>query len=94
MKDYVVELTDVYDIFRKACITTEELCDNNQYSCEPFLSFNDASREVSFEKLPMIMILQLGRFSTTTSGTQKVNTYLPTPLYRFALFLCKMLQDG
>ncbi|KAJ8921421.1 hypothetical protein NQ315_003039 [Exocentrus adspersus] len=71
---------DVNGIFRRACVTTEKLCDANKYLCEKCERYNEASREVLFEKLPNIMVLQLKRFTTSTSGVQKVNTYLPTPL--------------
>ncbi|KAJ8960399.1 hypothetical protein NQ318_013679 [Aromia moschata] len=68
------------DIYRRACVTTEKLCDANKYLCEKCERYNEASREVLFEKLPNIMVLQLKRFTTSTTGIQKVNTYLPTPL--------------
>lgn len=68
------------DIFRRACVTTEKLCDANKYLCEKCERYNEASREVLFEKLPNIMVLQLKRFTSSTAGVQKVNTFLPTPL--------------
>lgn len=79
VKDEDLEI-NVNDIFRRACVTTEKLCDANKYLCEKCERYNEASREVLFEKLPNIMVLQLKRFTTSTSGVQKVNTYLPTPL--------------
>ncbi|GJQ72949.1 hypothetical protein Trydic_g1591 [Trypoxylus dichotomus] len=68
------------EIYRRACVTSEKLCDSNKYLCEKCKRYNEASREVSFEKLPNIMVLQLKRFTTTAAGVQKVNTYMPTPL--------------
>lgn len=80
-EEYVVN-TNVTadDIYRRACVTSEKLCDANKYLCEECMRYNEASREVLFERLPNIMILQLKRFTSSTSGVQKVNTYLPTPL--------------
>ncbi|XP_056640161.1 ubiquitin carboxyl-terminal hydrolase 1 [Diorhabda carinulata] len=80
LKDEDAEDVNVSDIFRRACVTTEKLCDSNKYLCENCERYNEASREVLFEKLPNIMVLQLKRFTTSTMGVQKVNTYLPTPL--------------
>lgn len=68
------------EIYRRACVTSEKLCDSNKYLCERCKRYNEASREVSFERLPNIMVLQLKRFTTTVAGVQKVNSYLPTPL--------------
>lgn len=68
------------EIYRRACVTSEKLCDSNKYLCEQCKRYNEASREVSFERLPNIMVLQLKRFTTTVAGVQKVNSYLPTPL--------------
>ncbi|CAH1155243.1 unnamed protein product [Phaedon cochleariae] len=95
VKDDDRESTNVsneHDIFRRACVTTEKLCDANKYLCETCSRYNEASREVLFEKLPKMMVLQLKRFTTTTSGVQKVNTYLPTPLVLrcFCETCCKM----
>lgn len=80
LKDEDSDDANVSDIFRRACVTTEKLCDSNKYLCENCERYNEASREVLFEKLPNIMVLQLKRFTTSTTGVQKVNTYLPTPL--------------
>ncbi|XP_050507044.1 ubiquitin carboxyl-terminal hydrolase 1 [Diabrotica virgifera virgifera] len=80
LKDDDLADMNVNDIFRRACVTTEKLCDSNKYLCEKCERYNEASREVLFEKLPNIMVLQLKRFTTSTSGVQKVITYLPTPL--------------
>lgn len=80
IKEDELETTNANDIFRRACVTTEKLCDSNKYLCEKCDRYNEASREVLFEKLPNIMVLQLKRFTTSSSGVQKVNTYLPTPL--------------
>ncbi|CAH2006080.1 unnamed protein product [Acanthoscelides obtectus] len=79
LKDNIDVLNEC-DIFRKACVTTEKLCDANKYLCENCERYNEASREVLFEKLPNIMVLQLKRFTTSSMGVQKVNTYVPTPL--------------
>lgn len=68
------------ELYRRACVTSEKLCDSNKYLCEKCRRYNEASREVSFERLPNIMVLQLKRFTTTLAGVQKVNSYLPTPL--------------
>lgn len=79
IKDGDYELSSS-DIYRKACVTSEKLYDTNKYLCDRCKRYNEASREVSFEKLPNIMVLQLKRFMTTSTGVQKVNTYFPTPL--------------
>ncbi|XP_022919627.1 ubiquitin carboxyl-terminal hydrolase 46 [Onthophagus taurus] len=71
---------DPCEVFRRACVTMEKLCDTNKYLCDTCMRYNEARREVSFEKLPNIMVLQLKRFTTTSSGLQKVNSYMPTPL--------------
>lgn len=83
------------DIYRRACVTSEKLCDSNKYLCERCKRYNEASREVSFERLPNIMVLQLKRFTTTVAGVQKVNSYLPTPL-ELACFCetCCQTQDN
>lgn len=78
MEDF--DLLSPSDIYRRACVTNEKLCDPNKYFCETCCRLNEASREVLFERLPNIMVLQLKRFTTTASGIQKVNTHLPTPL--------------
>ncbi|KAG5878430.1 hypothetical protein JTB14_026303 [Gonioctena quinquepunctata] len=92
VRDDDSETANVGDIFRRACVTTEKLCDSNKYLCEKCKRYNEASREVLFEKLPNMMVLQLKRFTTSTSGVQKVNTYLPTPLALqcFCESCCKM----
>lgn len=83
------------DIYRKACVTSEKLCDSNKYLCDNCKRYNEASREVLFEKLPNIMVLQLKRFTTSTVGVQKVNSYLPTPL-KLDCFCesCCQIQNG
>lgn len=83
------------EIYRRACVTSEKLCDSNKYLCEKCKRYNEASREVSFERLPNIMVLQLKRFTTTVAGVQKVNSYLPTPL-ELACFCetCCQMQEG
>ncbi|XP_018334903.1 ubiquitin carboxyl-terminal hydrolase 1 [Agrilus planipennis] len=83
------------EIYRKACVTYEKLCDSNKYLCEKCKRYNEASREVSFEKLPNIMVLQLKRFTTSVAGIQKVNSYLPTPL-ELECFCerCCQMEDG
>lgn len=74
------------DVYRLACVTTEKLCDANKYLCELCQHYNEASREVSFAKLPNILVLQLKRFATTAGGAggagvvQKVHADMPTPL--------------
>lgn len=73
--------TNPSDLFRLACVTTEKLSDSNKYLCETCNRYNEAIREVVFEKLPNIMVFQLKRFTTATGGApQKLNTYMPTPL--------------
>lgn len=67
-------------IFGSVCVTSEKLCDQNKYFCENCNRYNEAVRMVLYEKLPNIMVLHLKRFTTSSSGVQKVNTYLPTPL--------------
>lgn len=68
------------EVYRRACVTSEKLCDSNKYLCDQCKRYNEASRDVLFERLPNIMVLQLKRFTTTVAGVQKVNSYLPTPL--------------
>lgn len=87
--------TNPSEIYRKACVTSEKLCDSNKYLCDTCKRYNEASREVLFEKLPNIMVLQLKRFTTTAAGVQKVNSYLPTPL-KLECFCesCCQLQSG
>lgn len=68
------------EIYKHACKTYEKLCGSNKYLCEQCQKYNEATRDVLFEKLPNIMVLQLKRFTTSSSGVQKVNTYMPTPL--------------
>ncbi|EEZ98975.1 ubiquitin carboxyl-terminal hydrolase 1 [Tribolium castaneum] len=80
VKDTDFEPDSASEIYRKACVTSEKLCDANKYLCEKCQRYNEASRDVLFEKLPNIMVLQLKRFTTSSAGVQKVNTYLPTPL--------------
>lgn len=86
---------DPNDIYRKACVTSEKLCDSNKYLCDNCKRYNEASREVLFEKLPNIMVLQLKRFTTTAAGVQKVNSYLPTPLKLdcFCESCCQLQSD-
>lgn len=74
------------DVYRLACVTTEKLCDANKYLCELCQHYNEASREVSFAKLPNILVLQLKRFAASAGGlggagvVQKVHADMPTPL--------------
>lgn len=84
------------EIYRRACVTSEKLCDSNKYLCDNCNHYNEATREVSFEKLPNIMVLQLKRFMTTLTGVQKVNTYFPTPLQLacFCETCCKTEDDN
>ncbi|XP_044756489.1 ubiquitin carboxyl-terminal hydrolase 1 [Coccinella septempunctata] len=83
------------EIYRKACVTSEKLCDSNKYLCDKCKRYNEASRDVLFERLPNMMILQLKRFNTSTSGVHKVNTYLPTPLELdcFCESCCKLDEE-
>ncbi|RZC35733.1 UCH domain containing protein [Asbolus verrucosus] len=75
-----MSINSASEFYRKACVTSEKLCDGNKYLCEKCQRYNEASRDVLFEKLPNIMVLQLKRFTTSSAGVQKVNTYLPTPI--------------
>ncbi|XP_050303201.1 ubiquitin carboxyl-terminal hydrolase 1 [Anthonomus grandis grandis] len=67
-------------IFGAICCTSEKLSDQNKYFCENCNRYNEAQRTVLYEKLPNIMVLHLKRFTTSLSGVQKVNTFVPTPL--------------
>ncbi|XP_076258874.1 ubiquitin specific protease 1 [Rhynchophorus ferrugineus] len=67
-------------IFGTVCVASEKLCDQNKYFCENCNRYNEASRTVLYEKLPNTMVLHLKRFTTSSSGVEKVNTYVPTPL--------------
>lgn len=66
--------------YRHSCVTTENLRDTNKYWCEQCVRYNEARREVSYERLPNLLVLQLKRFSTSVGGTEKMNNYVPTPL--------------
>lgn len=68
------------DIYRAYCVTSENLRDTNKYWCENCVRYNEACREVSYERLPNLLVLQLKRFSTSVTGPEKMNNYLPTPL--------------
>lgn len=68
------------DFYRQACVTTENLRGSNKYWCEQCIRYNEARREVSYERLPNLLVLQLKRFSTTANGTEKINNYIPSPL--------------
>ncbi|KAH1005694.1 ubiquitin carboxyl-terminal hydrolase 1 [Dendroctonus ponderosae] len=68
------------NIFGSLCVTSEKLCDQNKYYCEICNRYNEAQRTILYEKLPNVLVLHLKRFTTTLSGIQKVNTYVPTPL--------------
>ncbi|CAH0554027.1 unnamed protein product [Brassicogethes aeneus] len=94
-EDDLDESLTASDIYRRACVTTEKLCESNKYLCEKCKRYNEASREVLFEKLPNIMVLQLKRFTTTSAGVQKVNTFLPTPLELecFCEGCCKVYEN-
>ncbi|XP_060526596.1 ubiquitin carboxyl-terminal hydrolase 1 [Cylas formicarius] len=70
----------IESIFGSICVTSEKLCDQNKYYCGKCNRYNEAVREVLYEKLPNIMVLHLKRFTTTQSGIQKVNVFVPTPL--------------
>ncbi|XP_044259718.1 ubiquitin carboxyl-terminal hydrolase 1 [Tribolium madens] len=95
VKDTEFEPDTASEIYRKACVTSEKLCDANKYLCEKCQRYNEASRDVLFEKLPNIMVLQLKRFTTSSAGVQKVNTYLPTPLEMacFCESCCNVEED-
>ncbi|KAF5299260.1 hypothetical protein FQA39_LY02433 [Lamprigera yunnana] len=83
--------TDPNVIYRKACVTSEKLCDANKYLCDTCMRYNEASREVLFEKLPNIMVLQLKRFTTTAAGVQKLQNGLS--LHRYQL-CCVIMHLG
>ncbi|XP_030752541.1 ubiquitin carboxyl-terminal hydrolase 1 isoform X2 [Sitophilus oryzae] len=67
-------------IFGTVCVSSEKLCDQNKYFCEICNRYNEASRMVVYEKLPNTMVLHLKRFTTSSSGVAKVNSFVPTPL--------------
>lgn len=83
------------ELYRNACVTSEKLCDTNKYLCDKCKRYNEASRDVLFERLPNMMILQLKRFMTSATGVHKVNTYLPTPLELdcFCESCCKLDEE-
>lgn len=68
------------DFYKQACVTTENLMGSDKYWCERCIRYNEARREVSYERLPNLLVLQLKRFSSTANGTEKVNNYIPSPL--------------
>lgn len=84
--DICVPVTDTVfecsesDFYRQACVTTENLMGSDKYWCERCIRYNEARREVSYERLPNLLVLQLKRFSSTANGTEKVNNYIPSPL--------------
>lgn len=70
----------ISDIYRSFCVTSENLRDTNKYWCDHCVRYNEACNEVSYERLPNLLVLQLKRFSQSASGTEKINNYMPTPL--------------
>lgn len=68
------------DLYRHFCVTSENLRDSNKYWCDYCVRYNEARNEVSYERLPNLLVLQLKRFSQSASGAEKINNYMPTPL--------------
>ncbi|XP_046982593.1 ubiquitin carboxyl-terminal hydrolase 1 [Schistocerca americana] len=70
-------------VYQSAVVTSEHLRDLNKYWCEQCLRYNEARRQVRYERLPRLLVLQLKRFSSTFGSmvcVSKVNDYMPTPL--------------
>lgn len=68
------------EVYRRAVVTSELLCERDKYWCEHCLRLNEARRAVCFPSLPRLLILQLKRFSTAAGSMEKINNYMPTPL--------------
>lgn len=80
LTDTDLENQHISDIYRSFCVTSENLRDTNKYWCEQCVRYNEACNEVSYERLPNLLVLQLKRFSQSANGTEKINSYMPTPL--------------
>lgn len=69
-------------VYQHACVTSECLRDQNKYWCDQCARYNEARRQVTYETLPRLVVLQLKRFS---GGMEKLTAHMPTPL-RLACF--------
>lgn len=60
-----------------------------------YCRYNEARREVCYQKLPRILIFQLKRFMSSAKGTEKINYYIPTPM-EIPCFCdeCCQLEEG
>lgn len=75
------ELDDTPDeIYKRSCVTAEILTGCNQYACNNCEKLTDGLREVSYAKLPDLLIFQMKRFTFSNMSYSKVNFYFPTPL--------------
>lgn len=83
------------NIFKDATVTSEYLSGANKYYCEKCFRYNEARREVCYQKLPRLLIFHLKRFMSSANGTEKINYYMPTPL-EIPCFCdeCCQLGDG
>ena len=71
-----------YNFFINRILASETLRDVNKYWCSECSRLNEAQRTVSYEVLPSVLVLQLKRFTTTSSRAfvSKLTDYIPTPL--------------
>lgn len=58
------------------CITRERFQGDNKFRCEKCTGYTEAIRQISYPKLPRLLVIQLKRFS---GGMEKINSYIPTP---------------
>jgi len=67
--------------FTSQILASETLRDVNKYWCSECRRLNEAQRSVSYEVLPIVLILQLKRFTTVASKTyvSKLTDFIPTP---------------
>ena len=70
------------NFFTSQILASETLRDVNKYWCSECRRLNEAQRSVSYESLPLVLVLQLKRFTTVASKTyvSKLTDFIPTPL--------------
>jgi len=80
------------ELFLSQILMSETLRENNKYWCEECVRLNEAQRSVEYDALPRIMVLQLKRFTATTTSSSgrsslssgsynmhKITDHIPTP---------------
>lgn len=77
---------------QKLCITRERFQGDNKFRCETCTGYTEAVRQISYPKLPRLLVIQLKRFS---GGMEKINSYIPTP-FTLKCFCaeCHLKSDG